>query len=349
MHNVRGSYDETAYNGGSPFSLIGAGGRELDLGGYVGGTFDPAPRVTLSANIRFDHWAEYSAYSATRALTGSSFTRSSFPDRSESAVNPRVSVLIRIHDGISLTGSFSTGFRSATLNELYRSFRVGNVLTLANEALKAERAKNVEAGILVSGLRDRVYLRAVAFCTGISDPISNVTLNATPTLITRQRQNLGRTLTCGVEADNVFRLRNDLEFSSGYLFVDSRVKSFPDNRPFEGLRVPQVAANQFTLRATYSNPKIATLSLQFRAAGSQFRVSSATRPRRANNLLRLDGFTTVGLFASHRFSKKIEIFAAFENIFNTTVEAGRTPVLTLSDPRTIRIGLRFHIGKFAGK
>src|SRR5204862_63671 len=85
------------------------------------------------------------------------------------------------------------------------SDRVGNVLTLANEALKAERAKNVEAGILVSGLRDRVYLRAVAFCTGISDPISNVTLNATPTLITRQRQNLGRTLTCGVEADSVFR------------------------------------------------------------------------------------------------------------------------------------------------
>ena len=338
---VRGSSDETAYTGGSPFSLIGAGGRELDLGGYVGGTFDPSPRVTLSGNIRFDHWAEFSGYSATRALTGPSFTRSLFPDRSESAVSPRASILVRVHDGISLTGTFSTGFRSATLNELYRSFRVGNVLTLANETLKAERAKNVEVGALISGFRDRVYLRAVAFCTGITDPISNVTLSTTPTLITRQRQNLGRTLACGVEADNVLRLRNDFELSSGYLFVDSRVKSFPANRSLEGLRVPQVAANQFTLRATYSNPTVATVSLQFRAAGSQFEDD--------NNLLRLGGFTTVGLFASHRFSKTIEVFAAFENIFNATVEAGRTPVLTLADPRAIRIGVRFHIGKYTGK
>lgn len=338
---VRGSSDETAFNGGSPFSLIGAGGREVDLGGYVGGTFDPVPRLTLSGDIRFDHWREYAAYSATRALTGSSFTRTSFPDRTERAASPRVSILVRIHDGISFTGTFSTGFRSATLNELYRSFRVGNVLTLANETLKAERAKNVEAGILVSGFRDRVYLRTVAFCTRITDPISNVTLNATPTLITRQRQNLGRTLACGVEADNVFRFRNDLELSSGYLFVDSRVKSFPANRSLEGLRVPQVAANQFTLRATYSNPKVATVSLHFRAAGAQFEDD--------NNLLRLGGFTAVGLVASHRFSKKVEVFAAFENIFNTTVEAGRIPVVTLADPRTIRIGLRLHIGKYSGK
>jgi outer membrane receptor protein involved in Fe transport len=334
---VIGSSNETAFAGGRATSLIGAGGRELTFGELIGGTFSPIQRLVLSGGVRLDHWREYSAYSATRSLTGTSFTRTSFNDRTENAVNPRASLLFRFRDGISLTGAFSTGFRQPTLNELYRSFRVGNVLTVANENLRAERAKTGEAGILVSGFGNRVYARAVTFCTEIKQPVSNVTLSTTLSLITRQRQNLGSTRSCGIEADSQFRVRNDLYLSAGYLFVDARVKSFPADRSLENLRVPQVAKNQFTFQARYSNPKIATFNIQLRAVDSQFDDDQ--------NLFRLKGFATVDFFASRHINQSLEIFAAIENIFNTTIEAGRTPTLSITGPRTVRGGIRLHLGK----
>ena len=52
---------------------------------------------------------------------------------------PRLSVLFRATDRLALTASAYRAFRAPTLNELYRNFRVGNVLTIANESLAPER------------------------------------------------------------------------------------------------------------------------------------------------------------------------------------------------------------------
>ena len=334
---VHGSTDETAFANGRATSLVGAGGREMTVGVYVGGNYNPNKRVVASGGFRFDRWREFSAYSATRSLTGGQFTRNSFADRNEHAISPRASALVHVTDSVSITGSFSTGFRQPTLNELYRSFRVGNILTLANENLRAERAVNGEVGTLTTGFGNRLYIRAVGFCNEITKPVANVTLSVTPILITRQRQNLGSTRTCGLEADGRFRVRNDLEISAGYLFANARVKSFPVDRSLEGLRVPQVARNQFTFSAHYSNPKFARISVQLRSADSQFDDDL--------NLFRLGGFATVDLFSERRITRGLDVFFAVENLFNNTIEAGRTPVLTITGPRTLRVGLRLSLGK----
>jgi outer membrane receptor protein involved in Fe transport len=175
------------------------------------------------------------------------------------------------------------------------------------------------------------------FCTTISDNVSNVTLNVTPSLITRQRQNAARTRSCGVEADGNFQVTDHLRISTGYLFVDSRVSSFPTNPSLEGLLIPQVARHQFTFQSTYSGWKKTTLGVQLRAVGPQFDDDQ--------NQFRLRAFSSVDVFASRRLGKKIEIFASAENLFDTKIEAGRTPVLTLASPRTFRAGLRLRLGR----
>jgi outer membrane receptor protein involved in Fe transport len=223
------------------------------------------------------------------------------------------------------------------LNELYRSFRVGNVLTLANENLRAERSTTFEGGMLASPFGQRVYLRAVVFCVNVDQPVANVTLTVTPSLITRQRQNLGSTRSCGLEADSNFRITRKLNISAGYLFADSRVRSFPADTALERLRVPQVPRQQFTFQARYDNPKILTASLQLRAASAQFDDDQ--------NLFRLRPFAVVDLFVSRRLTKNFEIYFAAENIFDSTVEAGRTPVLTITNPRTARAGIRLRFGR----
>jgi outer membrane receptor protein involved in Fe transport len=329
---VRGSSDETAFTAGRATSFVNAGGREATIGAFVGGSYLPTEKFVLSGGVRIDHWQEYSAYSDTRPLN-----RALFADRNETAVSPRLSALFRINPAVAITGNFSKGFRQPTLNELYRSFRVGNVLTTANANLRAEHSTTGEGGVLVSEFADRLYVRAVAFCTVIDQPVSNVTLSTTPVLITRQRQNLGQTRSCGLEADSQFRATHDLNFSAGYLFVDARVTKFPADRSLEGLRVPQVAKNQFTLQARYDNARLANVALQLRASGQQFDDDQ--------NIFRLAGFATVDVFASRWIDRRLEIYVAAENIFNEKVESGRTPVLTLASPRTVRVGIRLNFSR----
>ena len=67
-------------------------------------------------------------------------------------------------------------FRGPTLNELYRSFRVGDTLTLANPALTEERLAGGEPGCAYASSDERVQVRAVGFLSRLEDPVANVTL-----------------------------------------------------------------------------------------------------------------------------------------------------------------------------
>ena len=57
------------------------------------------------------------------------------PDRDDTVVSPRVAARYHINSWVSVWGDIGAGFRAPTLNELYRQFRVGTVLTLANNQL----------------------------------------------------------------------------------------------------------------------------------------------------------------------------------------------------------------------
>jgi outer membrane receptor protein involved in Fe transport len=238
---------------------------------------------------------------------------------------------------VSLSGLFSTAFRQPTLNELYRSFRVGNVLTLANDSLTSERATSGEAAIIVNALNERLYVRSGPFCTHIENTVSNVTLTTTPSLITRQRENLGSTRSCGLEADVRFDPSSEWSVSAGYLFVDPTVRSMPGNTTLVGLQLPQVARDQFTAGLRYTPRKIGTFSAQFRASSSQWDDDLNTQ--------RLAGYATLDIYASRAISRRATAYLAAQNITNTRIESGRTPVLTLAQPRTARVGLQLAFGR----
>jgi outer membrane receptor protein involved in Fe transport len=332
--NIRGRSDETGFANGRATVATSAGGRESSGGVYLGVLAHPLRRLTLNAGTRYDRWNETHGFSASRNLTTNILTLTHFADRVASAFSPRVSALFRINDHISLTGSAARGFRQPTLNELYRSFRVGNVLTLSNENLRPEKAASGEAAVVVNAFDERLSLRAGPYCTRLSETVSNVTLTITPQLITRQRQNLATTRSCGFEADISVRATPELTFNAGYLHVDAKVIKDPT---LVGRRLPQIPADQATLEARYSRLKLGTASIQMRALSGQFDDDQ--------NQFRLRGFFAVDAFASHDISRRAAIYAAGENIFNTRIQAGLTPVLTLAQPRTIRLGIRLRFGR----
>jgi outer membrane receptor protein involved in Fe transport len=334
---VRGASDETVYAGGRASSLVGAGGRERDAGAFVEDVARVGPRLILTGGLRLDRWRDYDAASTTRLLRQGAGARVvQFSERTESAMSPRLSALYKLSPRASLTASAYRAFRQPTLNELYRSFRVGDVLTQANENLRAERLAGGEIGLSATPFERKVNLRATIFWTEIARPVSNVTLEITPTLTTRQRQNLGRTRARGLEVEADARLNRRWSASGGYLFVEPTVIEFPANVALEGLRVPQVARQQLTFRALYDHPSGVTASLTGRAVGAQFEDD--------RNRLRLAPFFVLDAYASRRVARDFELFAAAENLFNRRYETGRTPARTLGAPLVARVGFRVRIG-----
>ena len=333
---VRGASDEIAFVSSRPSALIGAGGRQQTIAAYFEDLMKFGSRLFINAGARVDHWRNYNALSATRPLSATPGGVTVFPDRSETTFSPQVSVLYKLHSNVSLTASATRAFRAPTLNELYRSFRVGNVLTLANEKLAAERLTGGEAGMRLTGFKEKFGLRGTFFWNEITRPIANVTLNTMPSLITRQRQNLGRTRSRGLEIEAEATVGRDWNFSGGYLLADATVIRFPANVALEGLIIPQVPRHQFTLQARYTNPKIATIAFQARASSSQFDDDL--------NLFRLGPYFTLDALVSRRLNHRLEIFAAAENVLNQPYEVGKTPVMTLGPPILVRAGLRVYLG-----
>ncbi|HEX8722978.1 MAG TPA: TonB-dependent receptor [Pyrinomonadaceae bacterium] len=332
---TRGASDELVYVAGRPSSLVGAGGRARAVGVYARDAWLVTERLVVTPGARFDRWRNYRAQQATRPLNGATASVA-FADRDETAFSPQLSAVFKASGSLSLSATFARAFRAPTLNELYRSFRVGNVVTLADENLRAERLTSGEAGLFYSP-HAGLALRANVFWMDVTRAVANVTLSATPALITRRRQNLGRTRSRGVEAEVVKRLRGGWTLSAGYLFADARVAGFPADPTLEGRRVPQVARQQLNFQLRYANPRRLTFGLQGRASGAQFDDDQ--------NLLRLGSYFTLDAFLSRRLGRGVEAFAAAENLTGQRYEVGRTPVLTLGPPAFVRIGLRLRLGE----
>jgi outer membrane receptor protein involved in Fe transport len=334
---VRGASDELVFVAGNLTSAVGAGGRERTLGVFGQDIIRITPRWFVTLGGRYDRWRNYDALSATRPLASPGpGTLTKFADREETAFSPRLSLLHKLTDNVSLFLSGYRAFRAPTLNELYRSFRVGNVLTLANDRLRAERLTGGEAGANFAAFDRKLNVRGTFFWSEITRPIANVTLTVAPDLITRQRQNLGRTRSRGFEVETDARVTNTITVSGGYQFADATVRRFPANTSLEGLLIPQVARHQLTMQARYSNPSRFTLAIQSRAVGAQFDDDQ--------NLLQLDRFFTLDLFASRSLGRNVEAFASFENLFDQRYAIGRTPVKTIGPPLLARVGIRFHLG-----
>ena len=190
---------------------------------------------------------------------------------------------------------------------------MGDALTLANAGLVPERLWGGEAGALVT--RGRHTLRITAFSAEVKDAVANVTIATAPGLVTRERQNVGRTRSRGFEAELDLRLGSRAVLSAGYALTDARVLSFPADPTLEGRRLPQIPRHQATLQARYEGRL--RLGLQARASSTAYDDD--------RNELELDPAFQLDLFAGYALRGSVLLFAAAENVFDAEIVAARTP------------------------
>ncbi|HYX22284.1 MAG TPA: TonB-dependent receptor, partial [Thermoanaerobaculia bacterium] len=225
--------------------------------------------------------------------------------------------------------------RAPTLNELYRNFRTGNTLTLANPELGPETLTGGEAGALVTTADGRLFARATGFWAELQDTIVNRTLSSTPNLITRERENIGRSRSRGGELDVEARLTWFLAATAGYLYVDSRALGAPGQEALAGKQIAQVPRQQATL--------------ELRATSGPFRINLLGRYSAAQweddlNTLRLPGFTTLDAQAAYAIGSGLEVFLAGENLTDRRVVTGKTPQTNIGPPLLVRGGVRVRLG-----
>ena len=317
-----------------------SGGTQRSLGAFVQDLFSPFPRLTLTLAARLDRWRNSDGHNLeTDAATGLATAnhRPSLPDRSDTVVSPRVAALFHLTDHVTVWGDLGAGFRAPTLNELYRQFRVGTVLTLANDQLGPERLVGGNLGVRVTPAAN-LSVRSTWYDNRIEDPVSNVTQTVVGANVTQQRQNLGRTRVSGIQTDADYRF-GAYRLSAGYMYGRARVVEFAANPSLVGNALAQVPRHRGSVQLAWVDPRIAQVAVGLQAVGRQFDDDQNLRVVPGRSEPGLPGFLLVELSASKRLTRRLQIFAGAQNLLDREYYVGTLPT-TLGTPRLVHAGVR---------
>jgi outer membrane receptor protein involved in Fe transport len=333
-HQEIGHSNELIFSAGKNLRDTFTGGHQNTIGVFGEALIQIAPRWLLSVSARYDHWSNTNAFLFCTPVAGTCPPNAIFPDRTYNAFSPRLTLQHQFNSNVSWNASIYRAFRAPTLNELYRSFRQGNTFTAANPNLRSEELTGGDASVAVNGFQHKLEARGTFFFNEIVDPVANVTLSSTPALITRQRQNLGRTRAPGFELDATAHFTRTFSLSVAYQYVDAIVTSFPNAMPsLVGLWVAQVPHNVLTFQGRYLNPSRINISVDGRMVGKQYDDDQ--------NMFPLGRFFVLDAMAWRSIGHGVELFTAAENLFNVKYATAATPVTRLGLPITARFGLRF--------
>jgi iron complex outermembrane receptor protein len=350
-----------------------SGGSQQSLGVFVQDIISPVPKLQVTLGARLDYWRNYDPHNLeTSVATGlptvnnrpscevsGGVPPSCLAERDDTVLSPRVAALYHLTDRVSVWGDYGLGFRAPTLNELYRQFSVGAVLTRANDQLGPERLKGGELGVNVAPVRN-MTVRTTWFDNRVENPVANVTIATN----IQQRQNLGRTRIWGIQSDVEYRIGSFWRFSGGYLYNQAKVVEFAaipalanncQGVAGEACFLPQVPENRGSLRGAYSNPKYVNVAVGVQFIGLQFEDDQNIRVVPAAALSDagypvttepgLPKYTLVDFVVSRALGSNIDVFFGMQNVADRQYFV-QTQATTVGSPRLYNGGVRI---RFTGR
>ncbi len=328
-HDVRAEDSEQLFSGKG--GTLDTTARQRQTGVWGEALLTPA-QWTITGSARVDHFSNFDAeqFSSSAALA-------QLPAFSETVFDPRLGLVRRITPSFSLNASGFRAYRAPTENELYRTGQVGQQITEPNPNLRSERATGWETGFQTDIHRYGASLRASYFWTQVNRPITALTLSVTPTSEFLERENLGQIESRGVSVDYAMQPTTWINVEGGYQFADATVTKFAPEPDLIGKWIPQVARNMATTQVRLTRPRIGVLSMQGRISGRQFDDDA--------NAYLLHSYFRLDSSAEHNFGRHVVAFASGENLFDRSIEVGKTPLTTLGTPRLARVGIRLSFGE----
>ena len=335
VRDFDGESREHLYSQGTPTGNRVSGGGELVAGVYAEDSRGFGP-LLLTGGVRLDGWTDYAS---KLAQTGLATVRTA--DRGGLEPTGRVGLRRDLAAGYYLRAAAYSGFRPATLNELHRSFRVGNDVTEANPFLSPERLYGIEAGL---GGHGAVTWDGDVFYNQLANAITNVTIGKGPgtfpvagfvpangTLY--KRENAGMVNAFGVEGEATHAFGSRLNMRVAFTYTDARVDGGGQAPQLTGRRPAETPAATVTAGLTWRPLDRLTLSGAVRYESDRFDDDQNTR--------RIDAGTGVTARAEWRIAKAVSAYIAADNLFDANIEAGRSAagVVTYDAPRVVHVGL----------
>ena len=329
MRLADGQLFEDAYSAvsGLVTARRNAGGRTSTLGAFLEDDW-MIGKLVVTGGVRADRWTITDGFFVERAANGTATRDQKFASRDGWQSSARVGAIVNASEALSFRSAAYTGFRLPTLNELYRPFTVFPVVTRANEALKLEHLKGIEAGFDLHPAAG-VHFGFTAFYNRLNNAIANVTIGTN----LRQRNNVDAIVAKGIELTGNARL-GDFALSGSYAYSQSTVRASGVAAALNGLtpaQSPRHAANA-TIRWEQGSGPI--LSATVRYIGAQF--EDDLQVNRLPGALTVDGFAQILVFNG------LSLVGRVENIFDEAVVTRQVgSSIDLGAPRTFWIGLRF--------
>ena len=325
-----------------------AGGTQQFAGFFLQDVIRWKSRWQFTLGSRIDYWRFSDGSRREFDLEAGGILRDDdYDHRTGLALGPKAGVRYQVNPRFVLRSSAYRTFRTPTLNELYRPFRVRNDITEANRRLEPEQLTGGEVGIDANP--EFVRLRVTGYWNEVEDAIGNLTVGFGPGQVApcgfvpeggscRQRGNLERTRIRGLEVDVSVLDRDGWSLSISYLFSDSEIRRATQRTELEGRQLAQVPKHRFQSTLRYIRPTVANFSLALRYAGKQFKDDL--------NSLVLSPYATVDMAARKELSPHYNLFAKLENLLDSEIEVGRSGGLVgIGAPRRVFLGVQARMGK----
>jgi len=321
-----------------------AGGRQDVAGVFALHERPLTENLHATVGGRLDFWREQNGHRReTDRATGNVLRNDTYAGRDGREFSPSAGLVWTAAPGWRVRAAAQHSFRRPTLNELYRPFRVGNVITEANAALGTEHATSTELG--VESAHRKFTLGGALFWNDLRDAVGNVTLARGPGTfpivgfipaggLGRQRLNLDRIRVQGLELSAKWQLSSALSLTADYLYNDATVRLARQAPALADKRLAQVPRHTAALGASWQPVKKFTLTPRVRALGRQFEDDE--------NLLRLGAALVIDLGASYRLTDNCELTLTAENLTNERIETGRSTdgIVNTGTPRLVLGGIR---------
>lgn len=310
------------------------GARQVTAGLFVEDNLAISSRAAVVLGARQDLWRNYDGFTGNYPASGPPQV---FPvgNTTRGIFSPRAGFTYAVNSHLSLYGSVHRSFRAPTLNELYRAFTVGNVVTNANSGLVPEHNFGWELGGRIN-VRETLRFRLAGFFNRLEQPVSNVTQQILPTQIIRQRRNLGDARIYGIEGGVTWQPTAAVKLEAFYLWDRASVTNFAADPALVGKRLPQVSEHRVSLLSEILLPYAFRVALSGRFVGDQFDDDL--------NQLVLDRYFRLDADLSRSLGESARLFLALENLTDAKIITNRSPVEFIGAPFQIRGGIyfRFH-------
>ena len=212
--------------------------------------------------------------------------------------------------GTKLRGSYGTGFRAPTINQLYFP-------GFGNPNLKPEKSKGLDIALEQSLLNDRVFLSVGYFWTryqnlilSVFDPVGCASIPDTQGFCA---QNIGSSMAEGIEANAKVRLVRDRPWIKSldiqFQYTHTSTRNETDNA---NTRLPKWPLNQWSAILSYQPIEAVRANLEGRFVGQRFNDTS--------NDESLPHFYVWNASFTYDLNRTVQVYGRADNIFNRKYE-----------------------------